>query len=195
IGVPGRVDDVDLHALPVDGRVLRQDRDAPLALERVRVHDALLHRLVVAEDAGLAEHLVDEGRLAVIYVRDDRDVTNGNHVSHTPRRRRRSSGSPERPASGRRVGIRSKALKVNGTRPARRHPLESKATGEPGATTVGAGPAVGTRSEHRAPGGVSPGLDARKDLAGATPGGDMDMLGAKDTFGGFSVDDLERART
>ncbi len=35
IGVAGRVDDVDLRPLPADRRVLRQDGDAPLALERV----------------------------------------------------------------------------------------------------------------------------------------------------------------
>ena len=60
--------------VPAHGRVLGEDRDAPLALERVGVHHALGDDLVFAERAGLAEHLVDEGRLAVIDVRDDGDV-------------------------------------------------------------------------------------------------------------------------
>ena len=38
------------------------------------MHRALFHALVVAEGAGLAEQLVDQGRLAVIDVRDDGDV-------------------------------------------------------------------------------------------------------------------------
>src|SRR5207253_8167720 len=41
IGVSGRIDDVDLRSLPADGRVLRQNRDAALTLEGIRVHDAL----------------------------------------------------------------------------------------------------------------------------------------------------------
>ena len=36
--------------------------------------DALLHDLVLAESAGLAQHLVHEGRFAMIDVRDDGDV-------------------------------------------------------------------------------------------------------------------------
>ncbi len=72
---PGRVDDVDLGAVPADGGVLGEDRDAALALERVRVHHALLHDLIIAKRARLAEHLVHERRLAVIDVRDDSDVT------------------------------------------------------------------------------------------------------------------------
>ena len=59
VGVAGRVHDVDLHALVVDGRVLGHDGDALLPLEVDRVHDALDHVLVGAEDAGLPEHGVD----------------------------------------------------------------------------------------------------------------------------------------
>ena len=48
VGVAGRVDDVDLHALAVDRGVLGEDRDAALALEIHRVHDAGLDLLVRA---------------------------------------------------------------------------------------------------------------------------------------------------
>ena len=41
IGVARRIHDVDVHALEVDRAVLREDRDAALALEVVRVHHAL----------------------------------------------------------------------------------------------------------------------------------------------------------
>ena len=74
IGVAGRVDDVnDAIAMP-DGRVLGHDGDAALALEIDVVECAFLHALVRPEDPGLVEHGVDEGRLAVIDVRDDGDV-------------------------------------------------------------------------------------------------------------------------
>jgi hypothetical protein len=72
----GRVDDVDLRPAPAHRRVLREDRDPPLALERVGVHHPLLDDLVLAERAGLPEHLVDESGLAVVDVGDDGDVAN-----------------------------------------------------------------------------------------------------------------------
>src|SRR5207248_1132936 len=74
VRVPGRVHDVDAHALPGDGRVLGQDGDAALALEREGVHHPVGDLLVGAEDARLAQHGVDQGRLPVVDVRDDGDV-------------------------------------------------------------------------------------------------------------------------
>ncbi len=74
VRVPRRVDDVDLRVAPANRGVLGQDRDPPLTLERVRVHHALLHLLVVAKHTRLAKHLIDQGRLPVVDVRDDGDV-------------------------------------------------------------------------------------------------------------------------
>ena len=74
IGVTRGVDDIDLHAVVVNGGVLRQDRDAALALDIARVHHALGHRLILAVHAALPEHLVDERGLSVVNVRDDRNV-------------------------------------------------------------------------------------------------------------------------
>jgi hypothetical protein len=74
--VAGGVDDVDLDVVPADAGVLGEDGDPPLALERVGVHHALLHDLVLAEGPALAEHLVHERGLAVIDVGDDGDVAN-----------------------------------------------------------------------------------------------------------------------
>ena len=70
----GRVDDVDVHVAVLDARVLGQDRDAALALDVAGVHHALGNLLVVAERAGLLEHLVDERRLAMVDVRDNGNV-------------------------------------------------------------------------------------------------------------------------
>ena len=74
IGVAGGVDDVDPRAAPDDRGALGQDGDAALALQVVAVHRPLGHHLVVAERAGLAEQLVDQGGLAMVDMGDDRDV-------------------------------------------------------------------------------------------------------------------------
>ena len=80
VGVARRVDDVDAHSLaatrrrPVDRGRLGENGDPALLFEVVRIHRALFDTLVVAESAGLAEELIDQRRLAVIDVRDDRHV-------------------------------------------------------------------------------------------------------------------------
>ena len=74
VGVTGGVDDVDLHALVLDGDVLGQDGDAALALLVVGVEHALLNLLVLAERVRCPEHLVDQRGLAVVDVRNDGDV-------------------------------------------------------------------------------------------------------------------------
>jgi hypothetical protein len=81
VGVAGGVDQVDLHDLPgggvgvVDGDVLGEDRDAPLALQGVGVEEGVLRHLALAEVAALAQQGVDEGGLAVVDVGDDRHVS------------------------------------------------------------------------------------------------------------------------
>ncbi len=82
VGVAGRVDDVDLDLAVLHGGVLREDRDALLALEIHGVHDALGDILVLAERPRLPQHRVDEGGLAVVDVGHDRhvaDVVSGGH--------------------------------------------------------------------------------------------------------------------
>ena len=74
VGVAGGIDDVDFAACEVDGRVFGENGDAALALEFVRVHHPLGHLLVGAEGAGLAQHGVDEGGLAVVNMGDDGDI-------------------------------------------------------------------------------------------------------------------------
>ena len=74
IGVPRRVDDVDLRRAVVDRDVLRQDCDPPLPLLRVRVEDAILGELNSPELAGLAQHDVDQSGLAMVNVGNNRHV-------------------------------------------------------------------------------------------------------------------------
>ena len=78
VGVARRIDDVDVRALPLDAGALRENGDAALALEVVGIHRPLGHLLVLAERAGLLQKLVDECRLAMVDVRDDRDVAKGH---------------------------------------------------------------------------------------------------------------------
>jgi hypothetical protein len=74
VGVARRVDDVHLHPAPTDGGVLGQDGDALFTLEIARVHHPISHLLMGAERAGLAQHGVDQRRLAVV------DVGNYGHI-------------------------------------------------------------------------------------------------------------------
>ncbi len=76
IGVAGGVDDVDLHAPVGNGDVLGQDGDAPLPLQVVGVEDLLPHQLRLAVAAALAQHAIDQRRLAVVDVGDDGHVAN-----------------------------------------------------------------------------------------------------------------------
>ena len=74
VGMARRVHDVQAHVAVHDAGLLGHDRDAALALEVHGIHDAIRHDLVDAEDPRLAEHRVDERRLAVVDVGDDREV-------------------------------------------------------------------------------------------------------------------------
>jgi len=78
------VHNIDFCAGIEHGRVLGKNRDAALAFQIVRVHDALGDGLVVAERAALAEHGVNQRGLAVIHVGDDGDVANTWVQSKTP---------------------------------------------------------------------------------------------------------------
>ena len=85
VGMTRRVDDVDLRLAVAEGRVLGEDRDPLLPLEVHRVEHALVDVLVGAEGAGLPEHRVDERGLAVVDVRDDRDVAEIGAAGHRSR--------------------------------------------------------------------------------------------------------------
>jgi hypothetical protein len=86
VGVTRGVDHVDgdvaarvvlfgVRAVVEHRGVLREDRDALFALELVGVHGAVLEVRVRLEGVGLAKHGIDEGRLAVVDVGDNCDVT------------------------------------------------------------------------------------------------------------------------
>ena len=92
IGVAGRVDDIDPDVPPDHRGAFGKDRDAALAFELVRIERALGNLLVGAESAALAQHRVDQGRLAMVDMGDDRDVANV-HLMQNLTRSRRGVGS------------------------------------------------------------------------------------------------------
>ena len=69
VGVARSVDDVDLGALVEGSGVLGVDGDAALTLNGVGIH-----ALARAEHPGAAHYRIGERGLAVVDVRDDRDV-------------------------------------------------------------------------------------------------------------------------
>ena len=75
VGVARGVHDVDLHTAVLYGGVLGGDGDASLPLQVAGVHHPVSDRLVLPVDAGLLQHLVHQGGLAVVYVGDDGDIS------------------------------------------------------------------------------------------------------------------------
>ena len=103
IGVPGGIHDVDLDVAESHRRVLGQDRDALLPLEIHGVHHPLGHVLVRPERAGLPQHGVHQGGLAVIDVGHDghvADVVSAGHASSVEMTRNPSRSLRLAPYSG-----------------------------------------------------------------------------------------------
>ena len=73
VHVPGRVDQVQLVPLPGHAHGLRLDRDPALALELHRVEHLGAH-VSPRDRVGQLEDAIGERRLAVVDVRDDREV-------------------------------------------------------------------------------------------------------------------------
>ena len=70
VGVARGVHNIYLGVAVPDGGVFGHNGDAPLPLQVVGVHDPVHHFLVLPVDAGLLEHLVHQGGLAVVHVGD-----------------------------------------------------------------------------------------------------------------------------
>ena len=75
IRVPRCIDDVDVVAFVADACVFRENRDAAFPLDSSGVHNAFVHFFAFVERAALFENLVDERRLAVVNMRDNRNVS------------------------------------------------------------------------------------------------------------------------
>ena len=82
IGMARGIDDVDFRSLIMHGGILGQNGNAALTLQIARVHHAVHHGLVLAVDAALLEHLIDQRRLAMVNVCDDGDISNVFLIRH-----------------------------------------------------------------------------------------------------------------
>ena len=76
VGVTRCVHDVDAHVPIADGGVLGEDGDAPLPLQIAAVHNAVHAHLAAAQHAGVLQEMIHQGGLAVVYMGDDRNVSN-----------------------------------------------------------------------------------------------------------------------
>ena len=76
VGVARGIDEVDFHPPIMDRDVLGQDRDAALSFQVVGVENPFADQLAGAELAALTQHAVDQRRLAMVDVGDDRQVAN-----------------------------------------------------------------------------------------------------------------------
>jgi len=53
--MPGRINDIDTIVLPLDRRVLGQNRDAALAFQIIRIHHALGHSGPITQGSRLLQ--------------------------------------------------------------------------------------------------------------------------------------------
>ena len=84
VRVSRRIDYVYFRIAVLHGGVLCHYRDAALALKVVRVHDSLNDLLIFAVNAALLEHLIDKRCLAVVNVRNYRNISEFLHLNPTP---------------------------------------------------------------------------------------------------------------
>ena len=84
VGVARRVDDVDARRIgafaPLDRGALGENREPAFLFQVIGIHGSFFDTLVVAESARLAEKLVDEGRLAMVDVCDNRNIAQRHAV-------------------------------------------------------------------------------------------------------------------
>ena len=71
----GCIDDIDEDLVIMNGGVLGHYRDAAFTFEIDVVQSPDRHALVCAKRAALMQQRVDQGRLSVVDVRDDCDVS------------------------------------------------------------------------------------------------------------------------
>ncbi len=84
VAVAGCINNIDLHIVIENGRVLGQNGDAALALQIVRVHHPFDDVLVRAKRSTLLQHGVHERGLAMIHVGNNCDITNAGTQMRLP---------------------------------------------------------------------------------------------------------------
>jgi hypothetical protein len=73
-----RVHQIDTDSLPFDGGSLGENGDAALTFLIIGIHDSIDPRFVGGKDPGGVQHGIHQGGLAMVDVRDQRDVAKGS---------------------------------------------------------------------------------------------------------------------
>ena len=97
VHMAGRVDEVELVALPLDADRLRLDRDAALALEIHRVEHLLAH-VTTGDGVRELEDAIGQRRFPMVDMGDDREVADAV-LSHVRRALKRLSNASNAPSS------------------------------------------------------------------------------------------------
>jgi hypothetical protein len=90
--MPRCIDDIDAVVIPVDGCVLRKDSDTAFALQIIGIHDSIGHCCPWSESPGLLQHLIDQRGLAMVDMRDDRDIAEFGNIRHLERAEENGGG-------------------------------------------------------------------------------------------------------
>ena len=72
----GSVDDIDLDIFVCDSCILRHDGDSTLFLNIAGIHNTLNNLLAFTEDSALTKKSVYKSCLTMVYVSNDRNVSN-----------------------------------------------------------------------------------------------------------------------
>ena len=81
VGMARGVDDIDAGAFPVDRGTFRKDGNPAFPFQVIGIHGALGDLLVLPERTGLFKQLVDQSGLAMIDVRDNRNIAEAHNES------------------------------------------------------------------------------------------------------------------
>ena len=89
ICMPGGIDNVNFGFSVMHGSIFTQNGDAPLPFQVVGIHHAVHHLLVFSVYAALFQHLINQGRLAMIHMCNDCNIPNifPNHLGFASSRK------------------------------------------------------------------------------------------------------------
>ena len=79
VGVSRRVNDINLCTLIIDRDVLGENRDTSFTLQFIVIQNQVASLLILTKEISGEQHLIDQRRLSVVHVRNNRNVSNVLH--------------------------------------------------------------------------------------------------------------------
>ena len=79
IGVSRRIYDIDFNSFPINTHVLGENGDATLSFKIVSVEHLIAEILSLTEEISSQHHLIDQGCLTMVYMRNDCDISDILH--------------------------------------------------------------------------------------------------------------------